>query len=127
LILALGLALASPLTAQTGLDLPSEYLRNNTTGGVNDNLPLNLEGSPYLTDDFKRGMVYMENEKPYPAMMCFYTYQDEIQVQGPNGISTLFLRDSIRAELNGETLKIETYEKGSGTAQGYFFEPSKSL
>ena len=60
-------------------------------------------------------------------MMCFYTYQDENQVQGPNGISTLFLRDSIRAELNGETLKIETYEKGSGTAQGYFFEPSKSL
>ena len=60
-------------------------------------------------------------------MMCFYAYQDENQVQGPDGISTLFLRDSLRAELNGETLKIETYKKGSGTVQGYFFEPSKSL
>lgn len=124
-IFALGLALASTLTAQTSLDLPSEYLRNNTTGGVNDNLPPNLVGSPYLTDDFKRGMVYMENEAPYPAMMRYNAYQDEIQVQGPNGISTLFMRDNIWAELNGETIKIETYEKGSGTAQGYFFELNK--
>ena len=125
LILALGLALASPLAAQTSLDLPAEYLRNNTSGGVNDNLPANLVGSPYLTDDFRRGMVYMENETPYPAMMRYNAYQDEIQVQGPNGISTLFMRDNIWAELNGETIKIETYEKGSGTAQGYFFELNK--
>ena len=125
LILALGLALAGSLSAQTSLDLPSEYLRNNTTGGVNDNLPPNLVGSPYLTDDFKRGMVYMENETPYPAMMRYNAYQDEIQVQGPDGISTLFMRDNIWAELNGETIKIETYEKGSGTAKGYFFELNK--
>jgi len=125
LILALGLALASPLAAQTSLDLPAEYLRNNTSGGVNDNLPANLVGSPYLTDDFRRGMVYMENETPYPAMMRYNAYQDEIQVKGPNGISTLFMRDNIWAELNGETIKIETYEKGSGTAQGYFFELNK--
>ena len=125
LILALGLALASPLTAQTSLDLPAEYLRNNTAGGVNNNLPANLVGSPYLTDDFKRGMVYMENETPYPAMMRYNAYQDEIQVQSADGISTLFMRDNIWAELNGETIKIETYEKGSGTAQGYFFELNK--
>jgi hypothetical protein len=122
LILALGLALAAPVSAQTSLDLPAEYLRNNTTGGVNDNLPANLEGSPYLTDDFRRGMVYMENETPYPAMMRYNAYQDEMQVQGPNGISTLFLRDNIWAVLNGETFKIASYEKGSGAAKGYFVE-----
>lgn len=125
LILALGLALASPVSAQTSFDLPAEYLRNNTTGGINDNLPANLVGSPYLTDDFKRGMVYMGSETPYPAMMRYNAYQDEIQVQGAEGISTLFMRDNIWAELNGETIKIETYEKGSGTAKGYFFELNK--
>lgn len=122
LIFALGLALAAPLAAQTSFDLPSEYLRNNTTGGINDNLPANLQGSPYLEDDFKRGMVYSENEKPYPAMMRYNAYQDEMQIQGPNGISSLYMRDYIWAELGGETFKIESYEKGSGTAKGYFVE-----
>ena len=125
MILTLGLALASPLSAQTSLDLPTEYLRNNSTGGVNSNLPSNLVGSPYLTDDFRRGMVHMGNETPYPAMMRYNAYQDEIQVQSGEGISTLFMRDNIWAELNGETIRIETYEKGSGTAQGYFFELNK--
>lgn len=120
LIFVLGLALATPLAAQTSLDLPSEYLRNNTSGGVNDNLPPNLEGSPYLDDDFKRGMVYTENEKPYPAMMRYNAYQDEIQIKGANGISSLFMRDYVWAELGGETFKIASYEKGSGTAKGYF-------
>lgn len=121
-IFALGLALASTLTAQTSLDLPSEYLRNNTTGGVNTNLPPNLEGSPYLTEDFRSGKVYTENEAPYPAMMRYNAYQDEIQVQGPNGISSLFMRDYVWAEINGETFKIESFENGSGSSKGYFVE-----
>ena len=122
LILAMGLALATPLTAQTSFELPSEYLRNNTTGGVNDGLPANLEGSPYLTDDFIRSTVYTENEAPYPAMLRYNAYQDELQVQGANGIGSLFMRDYVWAELGGETFRIESYEKGSGTAKGYFVE-----
>ncbi len=123
LLFGLGLALAASLSAQTtSLDLPSEYLRNNTSGGVNDNLPANLEGSPYLTDDFVSGMVYTENEKPYPAMMRYNAYQDEMQIQGNNGISTLFMRDYVWAKVGGEMFKIESYEKGSGTSKGYFVQ-----
>ncbi|MDG1571989.1 hypothetical protein OZ410_06650 [Robiginitalea sp. M366] len=85
-------------------------------------LPPNVEGSPYLNDEFKRGAVYMNEEKPYAAYMRYNAYQDEMQVQGPDGISTLFKREYVWAMLEGEKFKIETYDTGNGTRQGYFVE-----
>jgi hypothetical protein len=120
-LLALTLAAMPLVSAQTALDLPSNYLSNNTSGGVN-NLPPNVQGSPYLTDEFVRGTVYSEGEKPYPAMMRYNAYQDEMQVQGSGGITTLFKRDYVWAVLGGETFRIESYEAGSGERQGYFVE-----
>lgn len=119
--MALSLAAMPLVSAQTALDLPSNYLNNNTSGGVNS-LPPNVQGSPYLTDEFVRGTVYTENEKPYPAMMRYNAYQDEMQVQGSGGITTLFKRDYVWAVLGGETFRIETYDTGSGERQGYFVE-----
>ena len=121
LMLALGLAVAPLSNAQVVVELPSEYLNNNTTGGVNT-LPPNLEGSPYLKETFQRGMVHIEDNEPYAAMLRYNAYQDEIQIQEGNGVSSLFLRDYIWVELGGETFRIVDYKTKSGISKGYFVE-----
>lgn len=120
-LLAVTLAATTLARGQTSLELPSSYINNNTYGGIN-NLPPDIEGSPYLTDEFVKGTVFVENEKPYAAMMRYNAYQDEIQVQGSDGISSLFKRDYIWAEIGGETFRIQTYGDRTGTSKGYFVE-----
>ena len=120
-LLALGLAIAPVATAQVSLELPSSYVNTTTTGGLND-LPPNVEGSPYLNYTFTRGTVYIENEKPYPAMMRYNAYQDEIQVQGTDGLSSLFKRDYVSAVIGGDTFIIAEYEGNYGTTKGYFIQ-----
>ena len=121
LLLSVTLAVATMAWGQTSLELPSSYINNNTYGGIN-NLPPDIEGSPYLTDEFIRGTVFIENEQPYAAMMRYNAYQDEIQVQGSDGISSLFKRDYVWAEIGGQSFRIETYKDRSGTSKGYFVE-----
>ena len=82
LFLAVTLAFATLAWGQTSLELPSSYINNNTYGGINTSLPPNVVGSPYLTEEFVKGTVFIEDEKPYVAMMRDNAYQDEIQVQG---------------------------------------------
>lgn len=120
-LLAVTLAATTLARGQTSLELPSSYINNNTYGGIN-NLPPDIEGSPYLRDEFVKGTVFVENEKPYAAMMRYNAYQDEIQVQGSDGISSLFKRDYIWAEIGGETFRIQTYGDRTGTSKGYFVE-----
>lgn len=120
-LLAVTLAATTLVRGQTSLELPSSYINNNTYGGIN-NLPPDIEGSPYLRDEFVKGTVFVENEKPYAAMMRYNAYQDEIQVQGSDGISSLFKRDYIWAEIGGETFRIQTYGDRAGTSKGYFVE-----
>jgi hypothetical protein len=122
LLLAVTLTFATLAWGQTSFELPSSYINNNTYGGVNNSLPPNVEGSPYLNDEFVRGTVFVEKEKPYAAMMRYNAYQDEIQVQGPDGISSLFKRDYVWAEIGGQSFRIETYKTRSGTSKGYFVE-----
>lgn len=121
LLLAGTLAVTCLAFGQTSLELPSAYINNNTYGGVN-NLPPDIEGSPYLTDEFIMGTVFIKNENPYSAMMRFNAYQDEIQVKASDGISSLFKREYIWAEIGGQSFKIETYKDRSGTSRGYFVE-----
>ena len=120
-MLALGMAVAPLTSAQVSLELPSEYINNNTTGGVNT-LPPDLEGSPYLKNNFQQGMVHIEDKQPYTAMLRYNAYQDEIQVKDDNGITSLFLRDYIWVELDGETFRIVDYQTKSGVSKGYFVE-----
>lgn len=120
-LLAATLTFTSLVSGQTSLELPSSYINNNTYGGVN-NIPPNVEGSPYLTDEFVKGTVFVENEQPYAAMMRYNAYQDEIQVQDSDGISSLFKRDYVWAEIGGQSFRVETYKDRSGTSKGYFVE-----
>lgn len=119
-MLAMGLAVA-PLSAQVSLELPSEYINNSTTGGVNT-LPPDLEGSPYLKDTFYRGMVHIEDKEPYAAMLRYNAYQDEMQIQDGSGLTSIFMRDYIWVELGGETFKTADYQTKSGVTKGYFVE-----
>ena len=122
LLLSLTLTLTTLAWAQTALELPSSYINNNTYGGVNNSLPPNVEGSPYMPEDFVKGTVFIEGETPYAAMMRYNAYQDEIQVKSPAGISSLFKREYVWAEIEGKSFRIETYKSRSGTSKGYFVE-----
>jgi len=122
LLLAITLAATTLAWGQTSFELPSTYINNNTYGGVNNSLPPNVEGSPYLPEEFIKGTVFIENEKPYAAMMRYNAYQDEIQVKSPDGISSLFKREYVWAEIGGQSFRIESYNGRSGTSKGYFVE-----
>ena len=121
LLIVLALVVAPMAWSQVALELPSSYVNNSTSGGVNT-LPPGVEGSPYLNEDFTVGTVYIENEQPYQAQMRYNAYQDEIQVKSTKGISSLFKRAYVWALIGGEMFKIEEYETRGQTTKGYFIE-----
>ena len=109
----------SAINAQVALELPSNYLSNNTKGGINT-LPENIQGNAYLPAEFTNGMVKVGDERPYPALLRYNMYADEIEVNTGNGTSALFKREYVQATINGQRFVIHSYEKEGGTALGYF-------
>ena len=49
----------------------------------NNILPDNIQGSPYLSDEFIPGKVVIKNDKPVMAALRYNAYQDEIQMKDP--------------------------------------------
>ncbi len=122
--LMLVLALGATYTYGQNIELPTEYINNTTLGGVN-NLPPNVQGSPYIYEDFVLGKVFVKGQDPYRGLLRYNAYQDGIEMKTDRGVITLLKRDYLSAELNGELYLIEDYRYNDAIRKGYFVEKNK--
>lgn len=115
------LALGATYTYGQNIELPTEYINNTTLGGVN-NLPPNVQGSPYSNDEFVLGKVYAEGQKPYNGLLRYNAYQDGIEMKTDKGVITLLKREYLTAEINGKLYRIENYRNNGAIRKTYFVE-----
>ncbi len=101
------------------LIIPAEYVRQNLMG--NNLLPSNIQGSPFLFDEFIPGKVVIKNDKPFMASLRYNAYQDEIQMKDPqNNTIALLKRDYIKVQIRNDRFHVMSFELADGSAkQGY--------
>ena len=104
--------------AQTVIQLPAEYLRNNVVG--KNNVPEDVQGSPYWNPDFLPGIVSVFGRETYTANLRYNAYNDEIEIETSSGASALLKRDYIRARIGTEQYQVEKYLEKGQAKQGYF-------
>ncbi len=117
-------ALGATYAFGQNIDLPTEYINNSTLGGVN-NLPANVQGSPYANEEFALGKVFIKGQDPYNGMLRYNAYQDGIEMKTDKGVITLLKRDYLSAEIDGDLYLIENYKKNGAIRKGYFVEKNK--
>ncbi|MBT8284901.1 MAG: hypothetical protein HKO75_05890 [Flavobacteriaceae bacterium] len=122
--LMLVFALGATFAYGQNIDLPTEYINNATLGGVN-NLPANVQGSPYANEEFVLGKVYAKGQDPYNGLLRYNAYQDGIEMKTDKGIITLLKRDYLSAVISGKHYRIENYKKNGAIRKTYFVEMNK--
>ena len=99
------------------LDLPTVYIQNSVTG--KNNLPIKVEGSPYLDEAFKLGTVTVSNDTSYKTYLRYNAFNDEIEMQDGEKVIALMKRDYITAQLNGFNYRVIKFMEDGKIRQGY--------
>lgn len=109
------------ITYAQNIQLPTEYISNSTLGGVNNNLPANVQGSPYVNEEFVIGKVFINEDKPYTGLLRYNAYNDGIEMKTENGVITLLKREYLKAQIDGKLYLIENYKTENGTIRKTYF------
>jgi len=119
-LLILAILVLTSTTAQS-VALPSNYIRDNILG--NNDLPVDVQGSPYATENFIIGKVSI-NKDSFRTLLRYNAYLDEIQVkESEDKIISLLKRDYISAKIGNKTYAIHDFKNGKeDVRRGYFVE-----
>ncbi|NER11745.1 hypothetical protein SAMN06265375_1055 [Muriicola jejuensis] len=120
----LALVMGAACAYGQNIDLPTEYINNTTLGGVN-NLPPNVQGSPYANEEFALGKVFVKGQDPYNGLLRYNAYQDGIEMKTDKGVITLLKREYLSAEIDGNLYLIENYKNNGAIKKAYFIEKNK--
>lgn len=80
-----------------------------------------IEGSPYYSDEFVDGVIYLRNGNNTPLPLRYDLFQDEIEFKSENKILWLNKKDVEYISLGDETLIVEPVAVGSSGRLAYFF------
>ncbi len=118
-ILLSSLFLSAFAMSAQNLDLPTDYIRN-TLDGKNDS-QLNVVGSPYLNENFQKGIVTIA-DKSFDSYIRYNGLKDIFEIQNQIGeISALMRRPDIKITLDGKLHKIENYLDENDMAKQRYF------
>lgn len=103
--------------------------------GMNQNLMLiplkesttlnDLEGSPYLQDDFTRGSVFIEDKEPLEVFLKYNVHQEQIELKPSLDSEETFLlpkKKDIVYQLGDERFVLDEIEFEGKKVFGYFIE-----
>ncbi len=100
------------------VEIPTEVFRNELRDG---GLPPNVVGTPYETDDFQIGKIYIKDADPYMVKVRYDAYRDNLEIDTDGKISTLLKRDYIKAEIGNQLYAIYEYQTDKNKVKkGYF-------
>jgi hypothetical protein len=123
--LTLVFALGVTLSYAQNITLPTEYMNTTTYGGLNSNIPANVQGSPYVNEEFVIGKVFVRDDAPYNGVLRYNAYSDGIEMKTAEGVITLLKRDYLKATIDGKLYLIENYKKDGAIRKAYFVELNK--
>jgi len=123
--LTLVFALGVTLSYAQNITLPTEYMNTTTYGGLNSNIPANVQGSPYTNEEFLIGKVFVRDDAPYNGILRYNAYSDGIEMKTAEGVITLLKRDYLKATIDGKLYLIENYKKDGAIRKTYFVELNK--
>ena len=104
------------------IGLPPDYLRNDFLGN-NKVLPPETVGSPYLNERFVASTITLNDTISYEESLRYNAFTDEIELSKSEGISALFKRPYLKAEIEGQKFVILDFEKDKGEkGTGYMIE-----
>ena len=90
----------------------------------NNNLDLNqIEGSPYLNDDFENGTIYTTQKQQYVNVPLRYNiYNDQLEFKSPEGIIQALATPKILelAEFGDTRITYQAYIFGNKIKNGFF-------
>ncbi|GAB2769301.1 hypothetical protein GCM10010465_13420 [Actinomadura fibrosa] len=92
----------------------SRYLRGTYTPK-----PTNIDGSPYLTDEYSTSLLYFQDKEPFHALARYNVVKEimEVLVEHQNYI----LQDAIDIKMDGHFYRKFSYRNGDKELrQGYF-------
>jgi len=112
-------------TYAQNIELPTDYISNTTTGGLNSGIPSNVQGSPYANEEFVIGKVFVNDDKPYNGILRYNAYSDGIEMKTENGVITLLKRSYLKARIGGKFYLIESYMVNGAIRKTYFVELSQ--
>jgi hypothetical protein len=112
-------------TYAQNIELPTDYINNTITGGLNTGIPSNVQGSPYANEEFVLGKVFVNDDKPYNGILRYNAYTDGIEMKTEKGIITLLKRSYLKARIGAKLYLIESYTVNGAIRKTYFVELSQ--
>lgn len=106
------------ISQSTRVEVPTEFFRNELRDG---GLPPNVVGTPYETEDFQIGKIYIKDADPYMARVRYDAYRDNLEIDADGKVSTLLKREYIKAEIGNKLYAIYEYQVDKNNVRkGYF-------
>lgn len=106
------------ISQSTRVEVPTEFFRNELRDG---GLPPNVVGTPYETEDFQIGKIYIKDADPYMARVRYDAYRDNLEIDTDGKVSTLLKREYIKAEIGNKLYAIYEYQVDKNNVRkGYF-------
>ncbi|HUS87392.1 MAG TPA: hypothetical protein VMW76_09140 [Bacteroidales bacterium] len=99
-----------------------EYMRRERLlNDYNELLYENIEGTPFFTEEFIKGIVYMKSGESYTGEFRYDIYADQIQFIGGEKIYCIAFPEKLSYVLIGDmSIKYVGYEQNGVPAHGYF-------
>jgi hypothetical protein len=81
----------------------------------------NIEGTPYLTDEFRKGLLYLKSGEVFSGDYRLDLYANQIEFRKEDGIYVIGTRDSIaKLDFEDNTIMYVRYEEDITTKQAFF-------
>ncbi len=113
-----------PMTGSTGAitDFLLEAMDKTNTNWVLDGKREDIDGSPYLKDDFELGEIELIDNSVFTDILLRYNiYNDEIEYQDGGKNYSISAKHTLnKITIRDDIFVVEIYESSVGEKQGYF-------
>ena len=119
-IFSIVLVLASLLGySQTQVELPAGFIKNELLKSTINNT--NYKGSPYLSEIFSYGKVFVGKTKIYQSKLRYNAFSDVFEIQdNVNSITALLKSENVKVFLNRNLYTLYLYLDNAREKMGYF-------
>lgn len=124
IIITIGLVFMFMSSYSQKLELPGEYIRQRVLG---NNVPNNVQGSPYYNESFLLGKVYTNNDNDFfETELRYDAYNDEMQMRQSGKIIALLKFEKSKIEISNEVYEAHSYtDEDDSNGLRYFINLTK--
>jgi hypothetical protein len=116
-------ATINPMTeSMLGLDKYMNYIRMNDTRDLLKDIPYeDIQGNPFLNEDFSDGRIILKNGKTYQGPVRYDIYADQFEIQTSNGM-IYFIKNPMDIDRITVDNHVFVTGKAPGNEEGSYYE-----